>query len=169
MQLFIVPQIQKKGKLIVLKEVSELLSQMRKVLRGKIGDIIAVQERENPTVRYEIQIEQRSDKNLEGRILKEQNLAVQERKISMIVAMPNKWDKAELIVQKLAEIGVNEIVFRPAERSVIKQWNEKKAERLLKIAQEATEQSRGIQIPSISFCQKVEEAVKGMKVYIFDK
>jgi len=56
--------------------------------------------------------------------------------------MPNKREKAELIVQKLSEIGVDEIAFWPAERSVIKQRNEKKADRLHKIAKEAVEQSR---------------------------
>lgn len=64
--------------------------------------------------------------------------------------MPNKREKAELIVQKLSEIGINEILFRPAERSVIKQRNEKKAERLRKIAKEAVEQSRGRQLPKIA-------------------
>jgi 16S rRNA (uracil1498-N3)-methyltransferase len=68
----------------------------------------------------------------------------------MLIAMPNKREKAELIVQKLSEIGVSEIVFRPAERSVITQWNEKKADRLQKIAKEAVEQSRGVSIPKIS-------------------
>ncbi|MDR0282368.1 MAG: RsmE family RNA methyltransferase [Candidatus Peribacteria bacterium] len=70
--------------------------------------------------------------------------------VTMLIAMPNKREKAELIVQKLSEIGVSEIVFRPAERSVITQWNEKKADRLQKIAKEAVEQSRGVSIPKIS-------------------
>ncbi|MBO4516461.1 RNA methyltransferase [bacterium] len=56
--------------------------------------------------------------------------------------MSNKRDKIELIVQKLSEIGIKHIYFWPSERSVIKEWNEKKAERLNKIAKEAIEQSR---------------------------
>jgi 16S rRNA (uracil1498-N3)-methyltransferase len=56
--------------------------------------------------------------------------------------MPNKWDKAEIIVQKLTEIGINHIVFWPSERSVIKETNKNKIERLEKISKEALEQSR---------------------------
>jgi RsmE family RNA methyltransferase len=56
--------------------------------------------------------------------------------------MPNKREKAELIVQKLTEIGVKNIYFRVSEHSIIRQRNEKKAERLDKISHEAVEQSR---------------------------
>lgn len=56
--------------------------------------------------------------------------------------MPNKFEKAELIVQKATEIGVDEIIFRPARRSVIREFPEKKIMRLLVIAKEATEQAR---------------------------
>ena len=56
--------------------------------------------------------------------------------------MPNKREKAELIAQKLTEIGVKNIYFRVSEHSIIRQRNEKKAERLHKISHEAVEQSR---------------------------
>jgi 16S rRNA (uracil1498-N3)-methyltransferase len=55
--------------------------------------------------------------------------------------MPNKRDKAEMIVQKLTEIGINFIVFWPSERSVIRDINTSKMERLEKISKEAVEQS----------------------------
>ena len=169
MQLFITSHLQKKGNQIILKDVPELLSQIRKVLRGKIWDTIAVQNREWTIVRYTLEIIDWTDKDLVGDIVKEEVLVLPSKKVVLLIALPNKWDKAELIVQKLTEIGVNEIIFRPAERSVITQWNEKKAERLLKIAQEATEQSRGIQIPSLSFSKDIISLVKEKKVYVFDK
>ncbi|MEI8252333.1 MAG: 16S rRNA (uracil(1498)-N(3))-methyltransferase [bacterium] len=59
----------------------------------------------------------------------------------MIICMPNKRDKAEMIVQKLTEIGINSIVFWPSERSVIRDINLSKMERLEKISKEAVEQS----------------------------
>ena len=65
--------------------------------------------------------------------------------------MPNKREKAELIVQKLTEIWVNLIWFRTSEHSIIRQWNDKKAERLNKISIEATEQSRWTTLPKIKF------------------
>ena len=87
----------------------------------------------------------------------------------MLIAMPNKREKAELIVQKLTEIGIDEILFRPAENSVITQRNEKKAERLMKIAKEATEQSRGIRIPKVARCEDVSALCKDKQVIVFDK
>ena len=152
-----------------MKDIPELLSQIRKVLRGKIWDTIAVQNKEGDITRYTIQIIDWTNKDLTGEIIEEKTLEKKSKEISLLIAMPNKWDKAELIIQKLTEIWINEIIFRPAERSIITQWNEKKAERLLKIAQEATEQSRGTQIPNISFCKNIASITEGKKVYVFDK
>ncbi|MDD2537252.1 MAG: RsmE family RNA methyltransferase [Candidatus Absconditabacteria bacterium] len=178
MQLFILPHIPTKGNQIILKEVPELLSQLRKVLRTKIGDTIFLQNQEENIIRYQVQIIDRNDKDLIGEIVdqtllyhanEQQDQTAHPSGISMLIAMPNKRDKAELIVQKLSEIGVKEILFRPAERSIIKQRNEKKAERLLKISQEATEQSRGTHIPQITFCKDAEEKIRDAEVVIFDK
>lgn len=59
----------------------------------------------------------------------------------LYVALPNKREKAELIVQKAAEIGITELVFRSAQRSLLKELPEKKKERMETIVREATEQS----------------------------
>ena len=69
----------------------------------------------------------------------------------MLVAMPNKREKAELITQKLTEIWVQNICFWISEHSIIRKRNEKKSERLHKISHEALEQSRWIKIPEIRF------------------
>lgn len=83
--------------------------------------------------------------------------------------MPNKWDKAEFIVQKLSEIGIDKIIFWPSERSVIKEWNEKKVERLKKIIKEAVEQSRGRKIPELQFTTDITTYLKNTEVFVFDK
>ncbi len=83
--------------------------------------------------------------------------------------MPNKWDKAELIVQKLSEIGISEIIFWPSERSVLKEWNSKKEERLQKIIKEAVEQSRGRKLPKLVFTTHIHEHIKNTDLIIFDK
>ena len=70
--------------------------------------------------------------------------------------MPNKREKGELIVQKLTEIWVHNIYFWVSEHSIIRQWNDKKAERLNKISHEAVEQSRWIQLPEIRFLDEKE-------------
>ena len=173
MQLFIISQLEKKNQQIFLKNIPELLSQLRKVLRVKVGDTIFVQLEKSDSngkfTRYQLRITERTDKDLIGEIVGEESL-ISPKWVgaSMLIAMPNKREKAELIVQKLAEIGIHEIVFRPAERSVIKQWNEKKAERLIKIAKEAVEQSRGYQLPRISWCNEVKKYCEGKRVGIFD-
>lgn len=94
---------------------------------------------------------------MSGEIISSKTFSFSEKNISMLIAMPNKREKAELIVQKLTEIGVENINFRVSEHSVIRQWNEKKAERLDKISHEALEQSRWIQLPEIKFLKSENE------------
>ena len=142
MQLF-VTEYKKKDKTVIIND-SDLLSQLRKVLRASIGDIIRIQspKQEIKKTRYELRIEFRDNETLEGTIISEQQYEIPQEKRGMIIAMPNKRDKVETIVQKLTECALDEIVFRPSERSVIKERNENKVERLHKIIKEAVEQSR---------------------------
>ena len=186
MQLFIVSHLERKGNQLFLPNVPDLLAQLRKVLRAKVGDTIFIQpEKLEPNgnlTRYELKISDRTDKTLTWEIVSEQPYlegSPDQRQVlsggqgsywvGIFVAMPNKREKAELITQKLSEIGIDEILFRPAERSVISQWNEKKSDRLQKIAREAVEQSRGRRIPHIARCENVREYVEGKEVVIFDK
>ena len=160
MQLFHIQseKIHTKWNNIELFSVPELISQLRKVLRIKKWDKICIQYSSNEwTTRYELSIIDRTDKDLAGEIISSQVFSFSEKNISMLIAMPNKREKAELIVQKLTEIGVENISFRVSEHSVIRQWNEKKAERLDKISCEAVEQSRWIQLPKINFLKSDNE------------
>lgn len=88
--------------------------------------------------------------------------------VTMCVAMSNKWDKAELIAQKLTEIGVASIVFWPSERSIIKQHNDAKMLRIQKIVQEAVEQSWGWRLPKLSFVTDIASCVVNQPSVIFD-
>lgn len=63
-----------------------------------------------------------------------------------------KSDKVELVVQKATELGATKIYFYKANRSIVKLDNDafnKKVERYLKIAKEASEQCHRLIIPSI--------------------
>ncbi len=142
MQLFITTY-RKKADIVTIEDI-EILSQVRKVLRAKIGDTIWIQDPVNEAekIRYEVRINDWNDKALQGTIVSETPHHLEPQQLQMIIAMPNKWDKAELIVQKLSEIGVSHIIFWPSERSVIKERNSKKGERMQKILKEAVEQSR---------------------------
>ena len=135
----------------------ELISQLRKVLRIKKWDKICVQYSFSEwTTRHGLSINDWTDKDLTGEIISSQTFSFPEKNVSILIAMPNKREKAELIVQKLTEIWVQNIYFWVSEHSIIRQWNEKKAERLDKISHEAVEQSRWTQLPEIKFLSEKE-------------
>lgn len=169
MQLF-VTEYTKKGNSVVITDI-DLLSQVRKVLRASIGDIIRVQNphHENHKIRYEVRIDAWDNKTLTGSVISEQHYDVSVEKKSMIISMPNKWDKIELIVQKLTECSLDQIVFWPSERSIIKEWNIKKEERLRKIIKEAVEQSRWRTIPDLVFAPHIKEHLHDKEIIVFDK
>lgn len=137
--------------------VPELILQLRKVLRIQKWDKICIQYSSKEwTTRYELSIHDWTDKDLFWEIISSQTFSFSEKNVSILIAMPNKREKGELIVQKLTEIWVHNIYFWVSERSIIRQWNEKKAERLDKISHEAVEQSRWIQLPEIKFLSEKE-------------
>jgi 16S rRNA (uracil1498-N3)-methyltransferase len=72
--------------------------------------------------------------------------------ITIGFALP-KGDRPEWIVQKLTEIGVDHVVVLHAERSVVR-WEPDRAERniakLVKVAREASMQSRRVWLPTVS-------------------
>lgn len=70
-----------------------------------------------------------------------------------VAFVPVKRDKAELVVQKLTEIGVDRIVVTSSERAVVK-WEgdraERHLERLRRVAAEAVQQCRRLFVPTVS-------------------
>ena len=165
MQLFITDFKQNWDKIIISNP--EILEQTRKVLRMKIWYKFFVQK-EN--TRYQLEISSCDKFSITGKILETilQTKDVSNKNIWIVVAMPNKWSKAELIVQKLSEIWVDEIYFRPSERSVLKDWNNKKWERLQKISQEAVEQSLWWKLPKIEFVKNIFPVLQNKKIIVFD-
>ena len=160
MQLFHIDadKIHIKWKNVEVFPVPELISQLRKVLRIQKWNKICIQYPDkDKTTRLKLSILDWTDKNLEAEIISSKVFELNERNISMLIAMPNKREKAELIVQKLTEIWVQNIYFWVSEHSIIRQRNEKKAERLDKISREAVEQSRWIQLPVIEFVKSEDE------------
>ena len=165
MQLFLLDHIDLKWNDIIIDN-PEIRQQAKKVLRLWAGDQIFVQVK---STRYEVTISELRDLKIFGKIANTQQAPTSDKNIFMIIAMPNKWEKAELIVQKLTEIGVSDIIFRPSERSVIKERNANKVTRLKKIMKEAMEQSRGWELPKIAFAEKIEKILEWKKIILFDK
>lgn len=169
MQLFIT-EYKKTGDTIIINNI-ELLAQLRKVLRASIGDSVWIQSphHEVHKIRYELSLQAWDNKSLTWIIISEQYDTISSSTTAMIIAMPNKWDKIELIVQKLTECGLDQIVFRPSERSIIKERNDKKVERLHKIMKEAVEQSRGRNLPELLFTTNPKDIVGTHPLVVFDK
>lgn len=108
-------------------------------MRG--GEVLFLQDLAG-TKRYEVLIEKIDEQHIRCRTVNTQESPKSKTSAKgMIVAMPNKFEKLELMVQKLAEIGIDHIVCRPSKRSLLKELPEKKYARLHSIAREATEQS----------------------------
>lgn len=164
MQLFIT-DFEKKWETIKISD-TEILSQIRKVLRMKIWDTFFVQ---NGNTRYKLEILDRDDKNIFWKILESIEHPKQIDEIWIAIAMSNKRDKMETIVQKLSEIWIKNIFFRPSERSIIRERNEKKLDRLNKIAKEAIEQSRWRELPKITFGKDISKIIEWKEVIVFDK
>jgi 16S rRNA (uracil1498-N3)-methyltransferase len=131
-----------------------------------IGDIFFVQN--SSSERYKVRIDDRDKNSMRAVIMQEIDNPGKKSPISLAVAMPNKRDKAELIAQKLTEIGIHSLVFWSAERSVIKKPNPKKMERIYKIVKEATEQSWSWYMPSVQFIDNIGDFCYEKHCIVFD-
>ena len=87
-------------------------------------------------------IDQIDKRSVVAEILYEEQFEGEEARSYLAVALPNKFEKIELIVQKCTEIGITDLILFPAKHSVLKEISESKMERLQKISLEAVEQSR---------------------------
>jgi 16S rRNA (uracil1498-N3)-methyltransferase len=134
-----------------------VVEQLTRVLRAKIGDRMMVQlpvfvsscQDKEKIVRYTCEITTVSKLVIEACIIDESIHIHTPQHCTLAVALTNKFEKLELIVQKATEIGLQNMIFFPATRSQIREVSENKKERLEKIILEAVEQSYGRVIPSV--------------------
>lgn len=80
-----------------------------------------------------------------------------QRPFTRIIIPFLKETKIDIILQKATELGVNEIMFYKAERSIIKLDDSKLAKKITrwtKICKEASEQSKRVDIPQITQLNK---------------
>ena len=75
----------------------------------------------------------------------------------VLIWLPNKTDKIELIVQKLTELWVERIYFTPMIRSVLKNFS--RPQRISTIARESVEQSRRWTIPDIQCISNAQHII----------
>lgn len=167
MQLFICDFELKKDNIVIEDEA--ILYQIRNVLRSKIGYSFFVQKKMDPKYRYEVKILDWDNKKLIWSVVSIIDRSLFDGFKWMIIAMPNKRDKVEMIVQKLSELSISEIIFWPSDRSIIKSFNNKKYDRLNKISKEAVEQSWWWILPEIRFVDQLKGIIWNKKLIVFDK
>lgn len=164
MQLFITDNFHIDGKNIIIRD-ERILHQCAKVLRYQPGDQITIQSQ---NTRYLIQIEWLDRNNMQWTIIwnecKPSNWKAVSDK-SIIVAMTNKWDKMEMVCQKVTEIGVSSIGIWISKRSIITVISANKLERLQSIVIEAAEQSRNREVPEIKIYTKINQLPQSYLAY----
>ena len=167
MQLFICSKFQIKGTEIQVENNSELVNQLRKVLRAKPWYKFFLQD-EKGEQRYNIELISFIEDWFIGKILWEDKRWNQYPSVWMLISLPNKQEKLELIIQKLTEIGITHIFLWSSERSQLKKLNENKLMRINKIIKEAVEQSRWWTIPKFEIIEDIKQLHNAWKFVIFD-
>ncbi len=158
----------------------DIAKQMKTVLRYRQWDIFAIQctssqtsqEEIKHTIRYTLELTSIQNDVITATITQQEHKpTTNKKKVWLLVAMPNKWSKIELIVQKCTELWVDMLYFWQAERSIIKHFGDNKLDRCNKIAREAVEQSRGRITPHIAYltAKSFGSVVSQADICIFDK
>lgn len=147
MQLFITEQFVLQRDTIIVEE-HRIIHQCNHVLRLQRDASIQIQ---NSTTRYTVIVQEINKKHIIWRVKDRYTLTSKNTSITIGIAYPNRWTKAELIIQKLTEIGVSRIVFIPFERSLKRTPSTQKQKRFDTIMIEASEQSGREHLPELLF------------------
>ncbi len=142
----------------------EIFFQLQKVLRIKPGDsIVFIPQAVAPFFEYYFILENIDKKQMALKFVKKvENKNELERSLGLVLCLPNKPEKLELICQKAVEIGVTKIVLTKGDFSQLK--HELRVDRLQKIIIEAAEQAERAQVPAlvventlVNYLKKVHE------------
>lgn len=132
---------------------------IKKVMRMKLGEKIEVVSNK---ICYIAEITSLDTDNVHARIIekKEENPEMN-IKVSLVQSLV-KEQKMDFIIQKATELGVSEIIPYEATRSIIKTngKEDKKIDRWQKIAKEASEQSKRVEIPKIKPILSLDELIQ---------
>ena len=129
---------------------AELARHMGKVLRLNVGEQVTVSTGDGTA--YLVELTAFMKDAVTGRIVERmENLQETAIEVVLYQGMP-KGDKLELIIQKCTELGVSAVIPVETSRSVVHLDSSKagkKLERWQKIAQEASQQSKRVQVPTV--------------------
>ena len=152
---FITPFDLSKKTVIITEQ--ELVRQINKVLHLNIGEQIILCDKSGNELLAEIFS---IGKNVECRVIEKRKNEVESERYVTLYCSILKKDNFDLVVQKATEVGVKEIVPIVCERTIKKEVN---LDRLNKIAKEAAEQSGRIFVPIISAPLKLKNAIEKAK------
>lgn len=142
----------------------EDVKHISKVLRYKIGEKLEICDSDNNEFICEITNIDKSTVELD--ILEKVDIKREsDLKIKLYQGLP-KGPKMEMILQKLTEVGVDEIILVQTKRSVAKvddKKEDKKLERWERIIYEAAKQSKRGKIPKLRGVLSFKEALADMK------
>ena len=142
----------------------EDVKHISRVLRCRENDKLEVCDMDNNE--YICEIKEINKDNILLDIIEKVNIKRESNlKVKLYQGMP-KGTKMELILQKLTEIGVDEIVLVQTKRSVTKIDNkkeDKKIERWERIIYEAAKQSKRAKIPKLTGVLTFKEALADMQ------
>ena len=142
----------------------EDVKHISKVLRCKIGEELEVCDSDNNEYICEITSIDKSTVELD--ILEKVDIKREsDLKIKLYQGLP-KGPKMEMILQKLTEVGVDEIILVQTKRSVVKvddKKEDKKIERWERIIYEAAKQSKRGKIPKLRGVLSFKEALVDMQ------
>jgi 16S rRNA (uracil1498-N3)-methyltransferase len=126
-------------------------------MRARTGQQIMIQYPQiDHTMRYQCSLVSVSDKFIETTIDQQTRHSHRQDQKHLVIAMANKRDKMELIIQKATECGISQITVVAMCRSVITSSNVNKWKRLEAIMLEAVEQSRSVQVPVLQWCDNLK-------------
>ncbi len=110
MQLFITPYTQQDNTVTVTEE--RVVHQLKNVLRAKEAFQFRIQSVEwNIIVRYTIRVSEITKDKIVWTIINKEEISFEENKKYLFVALPNKFEKMELIVQKCTEIWFGDVYW----------------------------------------------------------
>lgn len=142
----------------------EDVKHVSKVLRCKIGEELEVCDNDNNEYICEITDIDKSTVTLD--ILEKIDIKREsDLKVKLYQGLP-KGPKMEIILQKLTEVGVDEIILVQTKRSVTKvddKKEDKKIDRWQRIIYEAAKQSKRGKIPKLRGVLSFKEALEEMK------
>lgn len=150
MQRIYLSDFDSQSEIIQIKD-TEIIHQLTKVLRSRIGDKISIfNGKDSQDHIFEIIELAKREISIKKESHLENNSEIS-FELSLYNGMPNKLEKVEYMLQKGTEIGFTKFCFFRTERSQKLNLSPNKIQRLEKIIIEAAEQSGRAKIPELIF------------------